>query len=201
MRCRVPLLSGSIVDLRRGRCHCSDFAAECAADLQRVRTGSGVVAPARIRLRSSGGVSNCKRLRSFRVMTKDRREIVIEASADGLDWRPYEFKWKPGDVMRPAGWCAPHQPRLDWQMWFAALGSYRQNPWFVQTVICLLHGKLEVVALFERNPFPQAPPRYVRATLYRYRFTTAEEHRETGAWWKRQELGEYLPSVSLEDVR
>src|SRR5438309_2489534 len=137
----------------------------------------------------------------FRVMTKDRREIVIEASADGLDWQPYEFKWKPGDVMRAPGWCAPHQPRLDWQMWFAALGSYRQNPWFVQTVICLLHGKLEVVALFERNPFPQTPPRYVRATLYRYRFTTAEEHRETGAWWKRQELGEYLPSVSLEDVR
>jgi len=137
----------------------------------------------------------------FRVMTKDRREIVIEGSADGIDWKPYEFKWKPGDVMRPPGWCAPHQPRLDWQMWFAALGSYRQNSWFVQTVICLLHGKGEVTALFERNPFPQTPPRYVRATLYRYRFTTAREHRETGASWKRQELGEYLPSVSLEDVQ
>jgi predicted DCC family thiol-disulfide oxidoreductase YuxK len=137
----------------------------------------------------------------FRVMTKDRREIVIEGSADGIDWQPYEFKWKPGDVMRPPGWCAPHQPRLDWQMWFAALGSYRQNSWFVQTVICLLHGRGEVAALFERNPFPQTPPRYVRATLYRYRFTTTKEHRETGAWWKRQELGEYLPSVSLEDVQ
>jgi len=136
----------------------------------------------------------------FRVMTKDRREIVIEGSADGIDWKPYEFKWKPGDVMRAPGWCAPHQPRLDWQMWFAALGSYRQNPWFVQTVISLLHGKPEVGALFERNPFPQSPPRYVRATFYRYRFTTVQEHRQTGAWWKRQELGEYLPSVSLEDV-
>jgi len=137
----------------------------------------------------------------FRVMTKDRREIVIEGSADGIDWQPYEFKWKPGDVNRAPGWCAPHQPRLDWQMWFAALGSYRQNPWFVQLVISLLHGKPQIAALFERNPFPQNPPRYVRAALYRYRFTTAEEHRETGAWWKRQELGEYLPSVSLEDVR
>ena len=137
----------------------------------------------------------------FRVMTKDRREIVIEGSADGIDWKPYEFKWKPGDVMRAPGWCAPHQPRLDWQMWFAALGSYQQNPWFVQTLISLLHGKPEVVALFERNPFPQSPPRYVRATFYRYRFTTVKEHRQTGAWWKRQELGEYLPSVSLEDVR
>jgi hypothetical protein len=68
-------------------------------------------------------------------------------------------------------------------------------------VTSLLHGKPQVAALFERNPFPQNPPSYVRAALYRYRFTTAEEHRETGAWWKRQELGEYLPSVSLEDVR
>ena len=136
----------------------------------------------------------------FRVMTKDRREIVIEGSSDGIDWKPYEFKWKPGDVMRAPGWCAPHQPRLDWQMWFAALGSYRQNPWFVQAVVSLLDGKPKVAALFERNPFPQSPPRYVRATLYRYRFTTAQEHRQTGAWWKRQELGEYLPGVSLEDV-
>ncbi len=137
----------------------------------------------------------------FRVMTKDRREIVIEGSANGVDWQPYEFKWKPGDVMRAPGWCAPHQPRLDWQMWFAALGSYPRNPWFVRLVICLLHGKPEVTQLFERNPFPQAPPRYVRARFYRYRFTTAAEHRQTGAWWKRQELGEYLRSVSLEDVR
>lgn len=137
----------------------------------------------------------------FRVMTKDRKEIIIEGSADGIDWQSYEFKWKPGGVKRAPGWCAPHQPRLDWQMWFAALGSYRQNPWFVQTVIALLHGKPRVAALFEENPFPESPPRYIRATLYRYRFTSAEEHRQTGAWWKRQALGEYLPSVSLEDVQ
>jgi len=137
----------------------------------------------------------------FRVMTKDRKEIIIEGSADGIDWQSYEFKWKPGGVKRAPGWCAPHQPRLDWQMWFAALGSYRQNPWFVQTVIALLHGKPRVAALFEESPFPESPPRYIRATLYRYRFTSAEEHRQTGAWWKRQALGEYLPSVSLEDVQ
>jgi predicted DCC family thiol-disulfide oxidoreductase YuxK len=137
----------------------------------------------------------------FRVMTTDRKEIVIEGSADGIDWKPYEFKWKPGDVMRAPGWCQPHQPRLDWQMWFAALGSYRQNPWLVQTVIALLHGKPQVVALFERNPFPETPPRFIRATFYQYRFTTTEEHQQTGAWWKRQKLGEYLPSVSLENAR
>ena len=137
----------------------------------------------------------------FRVMTKDRKEIIIEGSADGLNWKSYEFKWKPGDVMRTPGWCQPHQPRLDWQMWFAALGSYRQNPWFVQTVVSLLNGKPNVVALFDKNPFPDAPPRFVRATLYRYRFTNTEEHRQTGAWWKRQELGEYLPTISLDDVQ
>jgi predicted DCC family thiol-disulfide oxidoreductase YuxK len=137
----------------------------------------------------------------FRVMTKDRKEIIVEGSADGLEWKPYEFKWKPGDVNRAPGWCQPHQPRLDWQMWFAALGSYRQNSWFVQMVIALLHGKKDVTALFEKNPFPDVPPRFIRATFYRYRFTNADEHRQTGAWWKREELGEYLPSVSLEDVR
>ena len=137
----------------------------------------------------------------FRVMTKERREIAIEGSANGIDWEPYEFKWKPGDVTRAPGWCAPHQPRLDWQMWFAALGSYQQNPWFVRTAICLLEGKSDVARLFARNPFPGRPPRYVRAIVYRYRFTTAAEHGQSGAWWKRQELGEYLPTISLEQVR
>src|SRR5438067_5277324 len=134
----------------------------------------------------------------FRVMTKDRREIVIEGSADGVDWLPYEFKWKPGDVKRAPGWCAPHQPRLDWQMWFAALGTPEQNPWFIRLAICLLEAKPDVIRLFVHDPFPNQPPRYVRAILYRYRFTTAKEHRQTGAWWERQELGEYLPAVSLE---
>jgi hypothetical protein len=137
----------------------------------------------------------------FRVMTKDRREIVIEGSADGIDWRHYEFKWKPGDVKRAPGWCAPHQPRLDWQMWFAALGSPQQNTWFVRLVVCLLQGKRDVIDLLERNPFPTAPPHYIRASFYRYRFTTAEERRQTGAWWKRQELGEYLPEISLDQIR
>ena len=134
----------------------------------------------------------------FRVMTKDRREIVIEGSTDGIEWLPYEFKWKPGNVMRTPGWCAPHQPRLDWQMWFAALGTPRENPWFIQLMICLLEGKPQVARLLARNPFPQTPPRFVRATFYRYRFTTSSEHRQSGAWWKRQELGEYLRPVSLQ---
>ncbi|MEP7015148.1 MAG: lipase maturation factor family protein [Verrucomicrobiota bacterium] len=137
----------------------------------------------------------------FRVMTKDRLEIVIEGSANGIDWRPYEFRWKPGDVRSPPRWCAPHQPRLDWQMWFAALGNARENPWFVRTLICLLQGKREVEQLFERNPFPDAPPRFIRATSYRYRFATTAERRQTHAWWSREELREYVPAFSLEQLR
>jgi hypothetical protein len=137
----------------------------------------------------------------FRVMTKDREEIVIEGSTDGIDWLSYEFKWKPGDVMRAPGWCAPHQPRLDWQMWFAALGSYRENPWFGRLIVRLLQGSQDVSRLLAKNPFPYEPPRYIRAMFYRYRFTTLRERRETGAWWKREQLREYLPTVSADQLR
>ena len=137
----------------------------------------------------------------FRVMTKDRCEIVLEGSADGIDWLPYEFKWKPGDVKRAPGWCAPHQPRLDWQMWFAALETPRENPWFIALVFRLLQGSHEVNGLLAHNPFPDKPPRYIRAMFYRYRFTTVDELRQTGAWWKRQELREYLPTLSLDQFR
>jgi predicted DCC family thiol-disulfide oxidoreductase YuxK len=137
----------------------------------------------------------------FRVMTKDRCEIVLEGSADGIEWLPYEFKWKPGDVKRAPGWCAPHQPRLDWQMWFAALESPRQNPWLLGLIVRLLQDSHDVNRLLAHNPFPDKPPRYIRAMFYRYRFTTASELRQTGAWWKRQELREYLPTVSLDQLR
>src|SRR5438552_2642730 len=137
----------------------------------------------------------------FRVMTKDRDEIVIEGSADGFDWLPYEFKWKPGDVMRTPGWCAPHQPRLDWQLWFAALGTPRENPWLGGLIVQLLQGSPDVSRLLAKNPFPREPPRYIRAMFYGYRFTTLREHRQTGAWWKRQELREYLPTMSLNEIQ
>jgi predicted DCC family thiol-disulfide oxidoreductase YuxK len=134
----------------------------------------------------------------FRVMTKSRSEIILEGSADGIDWLPYVFKWKPGDVSQPPHWVAPHQPRLDWQMWFAALGTYRQNPWLVRFAVRLLENNPEAIRLLARNPFPGEPPRYIRAMLYDYHFTSWAEHKETGAWWKREERGEYLPSISLK---
>ena len=133
----------------------------------------------------------------FRVMTKSRPEIILEGSADGIDWLPYEFRWKPGDRNQPPHWVAPHQPRLDWQMWFAALGTYRQNPWFVRLAVSLLENNPNVTALLFRNPFPKEPPRYIRATLYDYHFTSRDEYKTTGAWWKRERQGEYLPPISL----
>ena len=137
----------------------------------------------------------------FRVMTKDRSEIVIEGSADGINWAPYEFKWKPGDVKRAPGWCAPHQPRLDWQMWFAALETPEQNPWLIGLIVRLLEGSRDVTGLLAHNPFPDKPPSYIRAMFYRYRFTNSKERPQTGAWWKRQELREYLPTISRDQLR
>jgi predicted DCC family thiol-disulfide oxidoreductase YuxK len=133
----------------------------------------------------------------FRDMTRDRPEIILEGSADGVEWLPYEFKWKPGDLSQPPHWVAPHQPRLDWQMWFAALNPQREKRWFISLAVNLLKNNPDVTGLLARNPFPNAPPRHVRATLYDYHFTSWAEHRATGAWWKREEPGEYLPPISL----
>ncbi len=133
----------------------------------------------------------------FAVMTTSRPEIIIEGSRDGQNWLAYDFKYKTGDVMRPPAWVAPHQPRLDWQMWFAALGSYRQNPWFVNLLLRLLQGSPEVLALLAKNPFPNAPPRYLRALVYEYHFTNVATMRAAGAWWRRELKGQYFPVVSL----
>jgi predicted DCC family thiol-disulfide oxidoreductase YuxK len=135
----------------------------------------------------------------FAVMTTERREIIVEGSNDGIHWLAYEFKYKPGAVTRPPAFVAPHQPRLDWQMWFAALGNARQNPWFANFCGRLLQGSPEVLALLANNPFPGHPPRYVRAELYDYRFTSLAERHATGSWWKREFIGEYLPPLSLPE--
>jgi hypothetical protein len=133
----------------------------------------------------------------FRVMTTVRREIVLEGSDDAVTWQTYELKYKPGDVGRRPGFVEPHQPRLDWQMWFAALSEYEATPWFQGLLVRLLQGSPAVLRLLAANPFPDHPPRYVRALLYDYRFTTPAERRATGAWWTRTLLGAYSPVVSL----
>jgi hypothetical protein len=137
----------------------------------------------------------------FSVMTTKRDEIVIEGSDDGREWRPYEFRYKPGDPRRRPPFVAPHQPRLDWQMWFAALGDYRNESWFLQLAERILQGSPAVLGLLEHDPFPQRPPRLLRATLYRYTFTTPAQRRATGAWWNRAPLGPYCPVLTLVDGR
>jgi lipase maturation factor 1 len=133
----------------------------------------------------------------FRVMTKTRPEIIVEGSRDGETWLPYAFKFKVGDPQRPPPFVAPHQPRLDWQMWFAALDEIQGEPWFVNFLARLLQGSKPVLGLLETNPFPDAPPRYIRARLFEYHFTTIAEKQQTGAWWKREEKGLYCPPISL----
>ncbi|HXH23663.1 MAG TPA: lipase maturation factor family protein [Vicinamibacterales bacterium] len=129
----------------------------------------------------------------FAVMTTTRPEIVVEGSLDGVTWREYTFRHKPGDVSRRPTWVAPFQPRLDWQMWFAALSTYEREPWFARFLQALADGSPAVRALLARDPFEGRPPTFVRATLYRYRFTDWTTGRATGAWWTRERIGPYAP--------
>jgi predicted DCC family thiol-disulfide oxidoreductase YuxK len=142
------------------------------------------------------GVSNLYGF--FSVMTTDRREIILQGSRDGERWRDYELRYKPGDPQHCPRWSIPHQPRLDWQMWFAALGSPYRSPWLGDLLYRLLEGSEPVLDLFAENPFPAQPPAYVRGMLYRYRFSTPEERAATGACWARESLGSYTPVLSLD---
>lgn len=136
----------------------------------------------------------------FANMTTTRPEIVIEGSNDGTTWAAYAFRYKPGPLDRRPPWVAPHQPRLDWQMWFAALGSFRENVWLVNLAGRLLRNEPAVLAQFERNPFEAAAPKLVRASVYDYRFTDRATRAKTGRWWTRTPIGLYLPPVSLADL-
>jgi predicted DCC family thiol-disulfide oxidoreductase YuxK len=133
----------------------------------------------------------------FAVMTTQRDEIIIEGSYDGADWREYEFWYKPGDLKRRPPWNVPHQPRLDWQMWFAALDDPRRVTWFPRFLERLLQNEPSVTALLRRNPFAGKPPRYLRAQFYDYTYATAEE-KAGGRWWDRRLLGQYFPTVQLK---
>ncbi|MGB0058950.1 lipase maturation factor family protein [Candidatus Binatus sp.] len=133
----------------------------------------------------------------FAVMTTTLPEIIVEGSDDGAHWREYGFKYKPGDVMQRPRWNFPHQPRLDWQMWFAALGTASENPWFSMFLQRLLENSPAVTALLGSNPFPDKPPHFVRALLYDYRYSSAQEKEATGAWWVRQREGIYFPAITL----
>jgi lipase maturation factor len=141
---------------------------------------------------------------AFGSVTRDRYEIVLEGTsepvvAEGTVWHEYEFKGKPGDPARRPPQVAPYHMRLDWLMWFEAMAPSPHSRWFLNLILGMLQGDSGTLSLLRVNPFPTAPPRYVRAKYYRYTFTTPGEHRATGRWWNRELVGSFYGPVSLAD--
>ena len=134
----------------------------------------------------------------FAVMTRGRYEIEFQGSRDGQVWVAYPFRFKPQDPFKPPGIYAPYQPRFDWNLWFASLGSWREYPIVPNTEVRLLTNDPDVLALFARNPFPGEPPREVRAVLWQYWFTTMAEKRAQGLWWRHQPMGLYAPVLERQ---
>jgi predicted DCC family thiol-disulfide oxidoreductase YuxK len=129
----------------------------------------------------------------FPTIKTERLELVVEGSMDREHWKTYVFRYKPGDPSRRPRFVVPHQPRLDWMMWFVPARHPLNLMWFERFAERLLENAEPVTALLEHNPFPDEPPRYLRVTLYHYRFTTPEERRETGDWWVRESRGRFWP--------
>jgi hypothetical protein len=154
--------------------------------------------PVRWALGQLSGLRSINTYGLFAVMTTERREIVLEGSADGQTWREYLLRWRPGPVDEAPRFVAPHQPRLDWQMWFASLSRCGDNPWLLRLQQHLLQGSPSARSFFREEPFPDAPPRFVRTRFFDYRFTGLSEWRATGAYWTRSELGPYCPPLTLE---
>lgn len=132
----------------------------------------------------------------FAVMTPHRYEIEFQGSMDGSNWTAYPFRYKPQDVSKPPGLYAPYQPRFDWNLWFASLGAWPEYPIVPRTEELLLRNDHDVLQLFAGNPFAGNPPKYVRAVLWQYWFTSMKEKHETGRWWRRQLLGTYAPTIA-----
>ena len=137
----------------------------------------------------------------FRVMTVDRPEIVIQRSADGVEWTDWDLRWKPGEPGRRPGMAAPHQPRLDWQLWFAALDPRGAEYWLTSLMAGLLEGAPAVTRLMGEGTDSDGPPEYLRLAYYDYRFTTPTERADTGAWWHRELIDHLTGPVSLDDLR
>ncbi|MBI3542721.1 MAG: lipase maturation factor family protein, partial [Deltaproteobacteria bacterium] len=140
---------------------------------------------------------------AFGSVTRERYEIVLEGTDEPVlspstKWRAYEFKGKPGDPTRRPPQVTPYHYKIDWQMWFAAMGSYRSNPWLLNLVAKLLRGDSGALSLIRASPFPEKPPRFIRAQLYLYKFASSEE-RSRGLWWHRSYVEPYLPPLSLDE--
>jgi hypothetical protein len=131
----------------------------------------------------------------FATMTPHRYEIEFQGSNDAQTWISYPFRYKPQDPAERPGIYAPYQPRFDWNLWFASLEDWQESPMVPLTEERLLQASRPVLSLFRSNPFPDRPPRYVRAILWQYWFSTPQQKRTTGVWWQRQLLGTFAPTV------
>ena len=136
----------------------------------------------------------------FARMTRGRYEIEFQGSNDGENWTAYRFRFKPQSPFEAPRIYAPYQPRFDWNLWFASFGEWRSNPIVPRTEERLLENDADVLALFASNPFPQQPPKQVRAVLWQYWFTSMQEKRSTGQWWRRELLGDYAPTLARDST-
>jgi hypothetical protein len=163
-----------------------------------------LVSPGQVMNTSFGALDLVNTYGAFGSVGRERREIVFEGTSDETlsdttQWKAYEFVCKPGDPLRRPCVISPYQPRLDWQIWFAAMSVPQREPWAVHLVWKLLHNDPGALSLLANDPFPQAPPRYVRARYFRYEF--AQPGDRSGAWWKRSYLDDWLYPLSIDDPR
>ena len=170
----------------------------CATQIWLYHFNSPTFGPLKSLLRTTSTFSLVNNYGPFAVMTTERNEIIVQGSNDALNWSDYQFKYKPGKLNRELGWNIPHQPRLDWQMWFEALDSTRKNAWFDNFLVKLLEGSPQVMSLLDDNPFPDKPPRYIRAIVYRYSYPSQEQRDNNGQIWQRLDRRVYSPSMTLK---
>jgi len=187
--------------LARAR-HYSAVAYGCAVALLSISPALNMLSPRQRMNTSFEPLHLVNSYGAFGSIGRERDEIILEGTTDDTlssttRWRPYELKCKPGDVRRRPCWITPYHYRLDWQMWFAAMSRIDHEPWLVSLVYKLLHNDPVQLAQLAGNPFPSAPPRYIRAELYRYHFAALG----SGQYWTRERIGSYLPATSLEDKR
>lgn len=135
----------------------------------------------------------------FAVMTKSRPEIILQGSDDGHHWEDYELQYKPGGLKKLPWFIAPHQPRLDWQMWFAALEGFNENLWLQNLTTRIFEQSPDVLLLLGRDPFKGKAPRFLRFERYEYRFTPLKSLLKEGQWWQREHLGSYGPIFSRDE--
>ncbi len=173
------------------------FVASLGHFLWTVRTRTTLPPPIHQAMKLTAPLQAVSHYGPFASMTTTRPELVIEGSLDGQTWREYSFRYKPGDVQRAPRWNAPHQPRLDWQMWFAALSRPSDSPWLEILLLRLLEGSPDVLWLFESDPFAGRRPHYLRVQLYQYRFTTLREKMQTGAYFVREAPLPFVSPVGL----